>query len=56
VPSTSGIRAFNDSDPNRYWSSANPWNSCKVAGAGVKIRVVSEKYRSTMTVEVTFAG
>lgn len=56
VPSTRGIRVFNDSDPNRYWSSANPWNSCKVAGAGVRIKVLSERYRGAMTVEVSFAS
>ncbi|MCG7322738.1 immune inhibitor A domain-containing protein [Arsenicicoccus bolidensis] len=39
VPSQPAIRTFDDSDPNRYWSAANPWSSTKVAGAGVKITV-----------------
>ncbi|MDI1461921.1 immune inhibitor A [Catellatospora sp. KI3] len=37
VPSKPGIPTFDDSDPNRYWSAANPLNSVKVAGDGVKI-------------------
>ncbi|WP_244872422.1 immune inhibitor A domain-containing protein [Catellatospora sp. TT07R-123] len=37
IPSRPGIPTFDDSDPNRYWSAANPWNSAKVAGDGVKI-------------------
>ncbi|MGH3712960.1 MAG: immune inhibitor A domain-containing protein [Micromonosporaceae bacterium] len=54
VPSSPGIRTFDDSDPDRYWSAANPWNSCKVAGAGVKITVLSGT-TGTMTVKISFA-
>ena len=43
VPSTPGIRTFDDSDPNRYWSADNPWSSTKVAGSGTKITVLKEK-------------
>ncbi|WP_230686433.1 immune inhibitor A domain-containing protein [Catellatospora vulcania] len=39
VPASNGIATFDDSDPNRYWSAANPWGSVKVAGNGVKISV-----------------
>ncbi len=39
VASQPAIPTFDDSDPNRYWSAANPWNSVKVAGDGVKISV-----------------
>ncbi|GAA1915329.1 immune inhibitor A domain-containing protein [Nocardioides marmoribigeumensis] len=45
-------RSFNDSDPNRYWSSSNPLNSTKVAGAGVVATVLSED-DGFLTVEVT---
>ena len=55
VPSSAGIPTFNDSDPNRYWSADNPWHSCKVAGAGVKITVLAEEYRGAMTVRISFA-
>jgi immune inhibitor A len=39
APENAGIAAFDDSDPLRYWSSADPQNSVKVAGAGVKATV-----------------
>jgi len=42
VASVPGIRTFDDSDKNRYWDASNPWNSVKVAGDGVKIKVVFE--------------
>jgi immune inhibitor A len=42
VASVPGIRTFDDSDPNRYYDAANPWNSVKVAGDGVKIKVIFE--------------
>jgi immune inhibitor A len=34
-----GIATFDDSDPLRYWSAADPQNSVKVAGAGVTATV-----------------
>ena len=39
APQAAGIATFDDSDPLRYWSSADPQNSVKVAGAGVKATV-----------------
>ncbi|MGW4462849.1 immune inhibitor A domain-containing protein [Micromonospora sp. NPDC004704] len=42
IPSKPGIPTFDDSDPNRYWSAANPTGSVKVAGTGTKIEVVLE--------------
>ncbi len=39
APANAGIATFDDTDPLRYWSSANPQNSVKVAGAGVKATV-----------------
>jgi immune inhibitor A len=39
VPSRPGVRAFDDSDPTRYWSAANPWNSVKVLGTGTRIEI-----------------
>ena len=34
-----GVRTFDDTNPNRYWSAGNPQNSVKVAGTGTKITV-----------------
>jgi immune inhibitor A len=39
VPSQPAIPTFDDSDVNRYWSSANPWSSTKVAGSGTRMTV-----------------
>jgi immune inhibitor A len=39
VPSQKAISVFDDSDPNRYWSAQNPWNSVKVAGSGTVLKV-----------------
>jgi immune inhibitor A len=39
VASSAAIPTFDDTDPNKYWSSANPWASTKVAGTGTKITV-----------------
>ena len=33
------IPTFDDSDANRYWTSANPWASTKVAGSGTTMTV-----------------
>lgn len=42
VPSQPAMRTFDDSDPDLYWSAQNPWNSVKVAGNGVQIKVFFE--------------
>ncbi len=39
VPSSPAIPTFDDSDVNRYWSSANPGASTKVAGSGTTMTV-----------------
>ncbi len=39
VKPQAAIPTFDDTDPNRYWSAANPLSSVKVAGDGVKISV-----------------
>jgi len=55
VPSQPAIPTFDDSDPDRYWSAANPWNSTKVAGSGTRITVKSmSKQGDEMQVDVTF--
>ena len=43
VPSSKGIPTFNDSNPDRYWSSLNPWSSTKVAGSGTSMTVQKSK-------------
>ncbi|HEY3015914.1 MAG TPA: immune inhibitor A domain-containing protein [Nocardioides sp.] len=40
VPSSPAIPTFDDTDPDRYWSAANPWASTKVAGTGTTMTVV----------------
>ena len=37
-----GIPTFNDKDPLKYWSSANPQGSVKVAGHGVMATVTGD--------------
>ncbi len=55
VPSSKPIPVFDDRDPNRYWSSENPWSSTIVDGTGVKIRVTgTSKKGDEMQVHVTF--
>lgn len=39
APARAQQATFDDSDPLRYWSSADPQNSVKVAGVGVKATV-----------------
>ena len=46
------VSVFDDSDPNRYYDAANPMGSVKVAGAGVKIRVIQSNSTGKMTVRV----
>jgi len=43
VPSQPAIATFDDSDPNRYWSAANPWNSVKMAGTGTSFTVTKTR-------------
>jgi immune inhibitor A len=43
VPSRPAIPTFDDSDVNRYWSSANPWASTKVAGSGTTMTVTKTR-------------
>ncbi len=38
-----GLATFNDSDPDRYWSAANPQNSTLVSGLGVRATVVEDR-------------
>ncbi|MEV4350608.1 immune inhibitor A domain-containing protein [Actinoplanes sp. NPDC049596] len=42
VPRQPAIPVFDDSDPLKYYNSANPQGSVKVAGAGVKIEVKTQ--------------
>ncbi|GAA0462213.1 hypothetical protein Ade02nite_28660 [Paractinoplanes deccanensis] len=55
VPRQRAIPVFDDSDPLRYYNTANPQNSVKVAGAGVKIEVKTQITGPLplMTVKVT---
>ena len=39
VPSQPAIPVFDDTNPDRYWSAANPLSSVKVAGTGTKLTV-----------------
>jgi immune inhibitor A len=43
APSTAGIQTFDDTDPLKYWSSADPLNSVKVAGHGVQVTVTGDR-------------
>ena len=42
APARAQQSTFDDSDPLRYWSSADPQNSVKVAGRGVTATVTSD--------------
>ncbi len=54
VASQPAIPTFDDTDPNRYWSTLNPKASTKVAGSGTKISVVSTSTNGDqMAVQVT---
>ncbi|KGN38479.1 protease [Knoellia subterranea KCTC 19937] len=52
LPAQAPVPVFDDSDPNRYYDPANPQGSVKVAGVGVKIRVVQSNQTGKMTVKV----
>ncbi|WP_404347702.1 immune inhibitor A [Phycicoccus jejuensis] len=55
VPSSKGIATFDDSNPTKYWSSINPWNSTKVAGSGTTMTVKKSKNGGrTLMVKVAF--
>jgi immune inhibitor A len=57
VPSSAAIPTFDDSDPNRYWSSGNPKNSVKVAGTGTSMTVTNTRDGgSELQVHVAFTG
>jgi immune inhibitor A len=53
APSVAGVPTFDDSDPNRYWTADNPWNSVKVAGAGVTATVTAENADHSIDVQVS---
>jgi immune inhibitor A len=42
APSSQGIPVFDDTDPDAYYSTANPQNSVKVAGHGVRVTVTGD--------------
>jgi immune inhibitor A len=42
APSNAGIPTFDDTKPDRYWSTSNPENSTMVAGKGVKATVTGQ--------------
>jgi len=55
VASQPAIPTFDDTNPNRYWSTLNPWASTKVAGTGTTISVVdTSKQGDQMIVNVAF--
>jgi immune inhibitor A len=42
APSNPGIPVFDDTNPDAYYSTANPQNSVKVAGHGVRVTVTGD--------------
>ncbi|MEO8108296.1 MAG: immune inhibitor A domain-containing protein [Actinomycetes bacterium] len=55
VPSQPAIPTFDDTNPNRYFSTLNPWASTNVAGSGTQISVVdTSKQGDQMIVNVSF--
>ena len=55
VPSSRAIPTFDDTDPNRYWTADNPWNSVKVAGSGTRITVTHTDHKADqMVLDVNF--
>jgi immune inhibitor A len=55
VPSQKAIPVFDDSDPMKYWSAANPWSSVQVAGQGVRMAVTkTDDGGNQLQVKVTF--
>lgn len=47
VKKQAAIPTFDDTDPNKYWTADNPWNSVKVAGSGTKITVAKTTKKGT---------
>jgi len=55
VPSQRAIPTFDDTKPDRYWSSLNPLASTLVAGTGTKISVLDTSANGDqLTVSVSF--
>ena len=55
VKPQAAIPFFDDSDPMRYWSADDPWNSVQVAGTGTRMTVASTSSDGDdMLVWVTF--
>jgi immune inhibitor A len=55
VQSSPAIPTFDDSVVDRYWSSANPWASTKVAGSGTRMTVTKTlDGGNELQVKVTF--
>jgi immune inhibitor A len=55
VPRQRAIPTFDDTNPNRYWSTLNPLGSTKVAGTGTKISVLdTSRNADQLTVSVSF--
>lgn len=50
VPAQAPVPIFDDSDPNRYYDTANLGGSIKVAGAGVTIKVLQSNSTGKMRV------
>ncbi|GLZ79782.1 protease [Actinorhabdospora filicis] len=54
IKPSNGVNVFDDSDVNRYWRADNPLHSTKVAGEGVKIRILLDgSANSPMLITVT---
>ncbi|XKF14254.1 immune inhibitor A [Knoellia locipacati] len=53
VPSSPAIPTFDDSNPEAYWSSANPMSSTKVAGSGTVVTVTGAT-GDTLDLSVSF--
>ncbi|WP_407942930.1 hypothetical protein [Luteipulveratus halotolerans] len=52
APASAGIATFDDTDPNAYYSTANPQGSVKVAGHGTKVTVTGDA-GDDLTISVT---
>ena len=54
IDKQAAIPTFDDTDPNKYWTADNPWNSVKVAGTGTKITVAkTTKGGTEMQLKIT---
>ena len=52
APANAGIATFDDTNPDAYYSAANPQNSVKVAGHGVTATVTGQS-GNVLSVDVT---